>query len=70
MHHKLVGEKSDMVSEQTNVPLAQHVSRLWFCLLVDKASKGEVSTFTIIIRKRFPTLDCSLKQNFISSFFI
>jgi len=25
---------------------------------VDEASKGEVSTFTIIFRKRFPTLVC------------
>ncbi len=30
---------------------------------VDEASEGEVSTFTIIFRIRFPTLVCKLKTN-------
>jgi hypothetical protein len=36
----------------------------YVCLLLDEASKGEVSTFTIIFRKRVPTIICypSLKQ--------
>jgi len=29
-----------------------------FCLLLDEASEGKVSTFTIIFRIRFPTLVC------------
>ena len=29
-----------------------------FCVLLDKASEGEVSTFTILFKNRFPTLIC------------
>ena len=41
LHHKLVGERSDMVSEQTNVPLSEHVSRLRFVFCETKLAKAK-----------------------------
>ena len=62
-HLKLVGKRSDTVSEGLICSFGPTCFYVTFCVLLDKASKGKVSTFAITFKNCFPTLVCQYQQN-------